>query len=161
MIATVFLGLLAAQAALTPARRENREPLCIFDVMMADGSVSGPGALQAAKDICRARHGWSEAQMTHGVRIALYSTRMLRAANQLRSAGIDMEAVQSLFRSFSIEDRDLLGREEMGGQANRLGRLIATRANEAGIRADSEALVSVLVYMAGLDRESRLLLARE
>ncbi len=99
--------------------------------------------------------------MTRGVRVALYSTRVLRAANQLRSAGVDMEAIQRLFLSFSIDDRDLLGREDMGGQEERIGRLIASRANEAGIRADSEALVSVLVYMAGLDRESRLLLARE
>jgi hypothetical protein len=119
--------------------------------------------MQTAVATCRARHGWSEVQARHASLVALYTARLMTAARALRAAGVDMDALGRVYRTFEPADLALLGRPGMGGPESlaRLGDLIADRTREAGIRAESGPLVDYFAYRAGIEREARLVVEGE
>jgi hypothetical protein len=154
MLASILAALLIQPAA--PSALASREPVCVFDEMMA-----GERVLATAVQACRTRHGWSDAQVGHAVNVAVYTTRMLSAAQRLREAGVDVDALSRIYQGLSAADREGLASPADEAETVRLGRLIASRTRAAGITADSDALVSFFVYSAGVNREARLLAAPE
>jgi hypothetical protein len=123
--------------------------------------AAGQRVLATAVRTCRIRHGWSNARTRRAINVAGYSNRMVNAARELRTAGVDMEALRSVYEGFSAAEREMLAAPANDEESERVGVLIATRTLAGGIVDDSAALVAFLIYSARVDREARLFAAGE
>ena len=148
--ATVPLPATAQPAAWA---QDRREPMCVFDGLMAisPGAAPEPSQMEGIRRGCRERFGWTEAQVNRGTMVAMIMLDMLVAQREARSAGVDQATIDAVRNSFSGADADTLGQpgQPLTDQGNATIRRIAERVRERGLSGEPgrKATRAVLLQM--------------
>jgi hypothetical protein len=134
--------------------RDEREPMCIYDGLLA----LPPGTTDAENDArsrtvregCMQRFGWTEGQVLRGMLVTRIMLDMMVARHEAVSAGVDERLMDTIVASFSSDDVASLG---VPGQAvtprarEVLGQLLPRRIAEHGLRGAAASKVSRAIML--------------
>lgn len=152
----VSLPAVPAAAVAQPAAwaRDVREPMCIYDGLMAlpEGrtGAASDAAGRTIREECMQRFGWTEAQAGRGYIVARIMLDMMVARHEAESAGVGPGLMDTIFASFGPEDIASLG---IPGQAvtprarEILGQLLPRRIVEGGLRGEAASKASRAIML--------------
>jgi hypothetical protein len=157
MKTTAILAFLftAPAAAAQPASwaDEQREPMCIYDGLVAPAGAAGLDAARVGtiRSECMRRFGWTEAQGNRGFIVARLMLEMMVARREAIGAGVDAAVMDSVFDSFSSEEVASMGNPgtPVSERARLIGGDLARRLVERGLarEAASKAGRAILMRM--------------
>ncbi len=152
-MSAILLAALLTAAQPAVWTQDDREPVCVYDGLLAAaraGALDQP-RINATRDECRQRFGWTEDQARHGVAVAVASFRMVAADGEARNAGVDPSVIDAVTESFGTADAATL--ISPGGAVTEQGRatiaLVVRRVRERGLTGEqaTKATEAVLSRM--------------
>ena len=149
-MAALLLAPLPAVAQQAAWAQDSREPVCVFDGLLASPDTS-PSQIGLVRDACRQRFGWTEDQANRGLTVAMIMVQMLAAQREARDAGVDQAVIDAVRATFSATD--VAGIGVPGDAVNDRTRatigLIAARMRDRGLTGDlaNKATRAVLFQM--------------
>lgn len=140
--------ILAALALPVPAAaqqaawaQDSREPLCVLDGLLAAASAGtlDDGRIQAVRNECKQRFGWTDPQADQGVVVAYLSVQALEARNAAIDAGVSGDIIDEIARSLTESERALIPQANApgSGDAAAFARVLFERISARGVRGDA------------------------
>jgi len=144
----------AAAAQQAPWARAPREPMCIYDGLVAAAAAAAEvdaARIGAIRSECMQRFGWTEEQGNRGLMVARLMLDMLATRDEALAAGVDAGVIEEVFNSFTSDEVASMGNPgtPVSERARLVGQQLARRLIERGLarEAASKAGRAILMRM--------------
>jgi hypothetical protein len=143
ILLALFVAVLPLPATAQSAAwaQDRREPMCIYDGLLAaaNGTTPEPSRMDTVRAECRQRFGWTADQTNRGTMVAMIMAEMIQAQHEAGEAGVDQPAIDDISRTFTRADAVSLGQpgQPVTEAGNETMRRVAARVLARGFSGDA------------------------